>query len=494
MSTVNTFDDQYHIAVSEKLLEFIDASPSCYHAVAGIKDMLSDYTELREQDEWSLRPGQGYYVVRNSSSIIAFRIPADTDPVTTDNTDMPAFLISAAHSDSPAFKLKPGCEMDVEKHYTRLNVEKYGGMIMSSWFDRPLSVAGRVFTDENGSITEHLINIDRDLLIIPSVAIHMNRDINDGYKYNAQKDMLPLFAAYIPETGKHGTNTEDASGSVINDRETDRASQEGILIDIIAREAGIPADSILGSDLFIYPRVRGTFLGHNSELIASRALDDLQCAFALIRGFVSSEDGSERDKINDDLSIGTYIERKNGPAKNKTGFNIPVCAVFDNEETGSLSKQGADSTFLYDTVSRIADCLGYDHIQLRRMLANSFMISADNAHAVHPNHPEYADPTNRPYLNGGIVIKYNASQKYTTDGNSEARLRKLCRQAGVPVQTYVNRSDIAGGSTLGNLSNRHVSVPTVDIGLPQLSMHSCFETAGAYDTEYMIRLIREFYD
>ena len=493
MNTDYTFDKQYNIDISEKLLEFIDASPSCYHAVAGIKDMLPDYTELREAEEWTLRPGQGYYVVRNSSSIIAFRIP-DGIPITTDNTDMSAFLISAAHSDSPAFKLKPDCEMDVEKHYTRLNVEKYGGMIMSSWFDRPLSVAGRVFTDENGSITEHLINIDRDLLIIPSVAIHMNRDINDGYKYNAQKDMLPLFAAFVPETGNHGTNWEDISGSAINDRETGKASHEDVLIDIIAREAGVAADSILGSDLFLYPRVRGTFLGSSSELIASRALDDLQCAFALIQGFVSSESHTEVSEINDHASIGTDTETEFIPAKNKTGFNIPVCAIFDNEETGSLSKQGADSTFLYDTLLRIGSCLGYDDIRFRRMLAGSFMISADNAHAVHPNHPEYADPTNRPYLNGGIVIKYNASQKYTTDGNSEARLRKLCRQAGVPVQTYVNRSDIAGGSTLGNLSNRHVSVPTVDIGLPQLSMHSCFETAGAYDTGYMIRLIREFYD
>ena len=206
-------------------------------------------------------------------------------------------------------------------------------------------------------------------------------------------------------------------------------------------------------------------MGADNELIASRALDDLQCAWGLIQGFMASDSAEN--------------------AENK----IDVCCIFDNEEVGSLTNHGADSTFLYDTLIRICN----DDTVLRRMLANSFMISADNAHAIHPNHPEYADPANRPYLNGGVVLKFNAAQKYTTDGYSEAVIRRLCKKAGVPLQTYVNRSDIAGGSTLGNLSNRHVSLPSADIGLPQLSMHSCFETGGAYDTGYLIRLIREFY-
>ena len=418
--------------ISRQLLDYIDASPSCYHAIANIIGELKGYTELKEDEKWQLKPGGRYYVVRNSSSVIAFRIPSG----------FRGFRSTAAHSDSPAFKLKPDCEIGVEKHYIRLNTEKYGGMLMAPWFDRPLSVAGRIFTEDGNDIREQLVNIDRDLLIIPNVAIHMNRDANKGLKYNEQQDLLPLLAGSVPEEGR-----------------------DNPLMNLIAEEAGVEPGSILGSDLFLYPRTKGTVLGLDGEMIASRALDDLQCAWGIMQGFVASDNGED------------------------AGDKADMCCIFDNEEVGSLTNNGADSTFLYDTLIRIC---GEDSA-LRRMLANSFMISADNAHAVHPNHPEYTDPTNRPYINGGVVLKFNANRKYTTDGYSEAVIRSLCRRAEVPLQTYVNRSDIAGGSTLGNISGRHVSIPSADIGLPQLAMHSCYETAGAYDTKYLIDLIKEFY-
>lgn len=441
-----------YIETSKQLLEFIDRSPSCFHVIDNIKKELNGFEELDEKKDWKLSRGKGYYVTRNTSSIIAFYIPEGADKGA--EPLFSGFNICAAHSDSPAFKIKPNCEIDIEKHYTTLNVEKYGGMLMAPWMDRPLSVAGRIIYETANGPEEKLINIDRDLLIIPNVAIHMNRDANDGYKYNAQKDMLPLFSAIKAQL----QNKENPDG--------DMTEKNDDFISLIADTAEVDKDLILSTDLFLYNRTKGTFLGMSNELIADRALDDLQCAWALTQGF-------------------------------KTGFlsakeQIPVCCIFDNEEVGSLTKQGADSDFLYSVLSRICSGLDNRDTTLERMLASSFMISADNAHAVHPNHPEYADPTNRPYLNGGIVIKYNANQKYTTDARSDAHLRLLCRKADIPFQTYTNRSDIAGGSTLGNLSNRHISVDTVDIGLPQLAMHSSYETAGSYDTLYMIRLISEF--
>ncbi len=427
------------LKTSEELLEFIDASPSCFHVIENVRKELKDHTELKENEEWDLKRGQGYYVVRNSSSLISFFIPGSYER--RSGNRMNGFRICAAHCDSPLFKIKPNAEMAVEDHYKVLNVEKYGGMILSSWLDRPLSVAGRIFFESEGDITEKLVNIDRDVLIIPNVAVHMNRDANDGYKFNPAKDMRPLFASSV--------SGEDNAAS---------------LLKLIADEACIDPGQILGTDLFLYNRVKGTFLGADKEMIASRSLDDLQCVYALVKGFTDS-----------------YDDR---------GAGIPVLCIFDNEEVGSLTGQGADSTFLKDVLDRISSYLLKGSVS--SILPDSFMISADNAHAVHPNHPEYADPTNKPYLNGGIVIKYNAGRKYTTDGRSEAFIRKLCRDNGIPVKTYANRSDIAGGSTLGNLSNRHVSLNTVDIGLPQLAMHSSYETAGTYDTQYLIDLIKAF--
>lgn len=417
---------------AREMLEFIDKSPTCFQAVKNIGDMLSaaGLAELREADEWKFERGKGYFVTRNESSVIAFRIPEQ----------LSGFHIAAAHSDSPSFKVKESPESTVEEHYVRLNTEKYGGMILSTWLDRALSVAGRIAVNGEKGIETRLVNVDKDLLVIPNVAIHMNRDMNNGVAYNPQVDMLPLFAD-CSDGEKRG------------------------LMSCVAEAAGVDEEDILGHDLFLYTREKGRLLGESGEFVLAPRLDDLQCAFSVTKAFAESVPEQ-------------YVN---------------VCAVFDNEEVGSGTKQGADSTFLEDVLWRICEALGLSRSEYLRMLAGSFLISADNAHAVHPNHPEKADPTNRPYLNGGIVIKYHGSQKYTTDAVSAAKLKSLCKRAEVPFQTYANRSDIAGGSTLGNISTAHVSVSSVDIGLPQLAMHSAVETAGMRDTKYAVDMLKVFF-
>lgn len=423
-----------YMKCAREVLDFIEKSPSCFHAVANVKEMLQEqgFTEVKEAQKWELVPGEGYYVTRNDSALIAFRLP-----------EKPArgFHMTAAHSDSPTFKIKELPEMTVEEHYVKLNTEKYGGMILSTWLDRALSVAGRVIVREGRELVTKLVNVDKDLLVIPNVAIHMNREMNQGVAYNPQCDMLPLFA--------------DCS----------EGKKKNAFMKRIAKAAGVKVEDILSHDLFLYPREKGRVLGENGEFLLSPRLDDLQCVFAESRAFCESR---PEEYVN-------------------------VCAVFDNEEVGSGTKQGADSTFLEDTLYRIAEGLGLEKGDYLRMIAESFLISADNAHAVHPNHPEKADPTNRPYVNGGIVIKFHGSQKYATDAVSAAKLKDLCEEAHVPYQTYANRSDIAGGSTLGNISTAHVSVSSVDIGLPQLAMHSAVETAGAKDTFYAVEMMKKFF-
>lgn len=430
---------------AKNMLTFIDKSPTCFHVVANMKQELSGagYHELTERENWELIPGEGYYVTRNDSSIIAFRLPAVAagDAQNGNATAAKGFHIVASHSDSPTFKIKENPEMVVEDKYIKLNTEKYGGMILSTWLDRALSVAGRVVVKEKKQVVTKLVNIDEDLLVIPNVAIHMNRDMNKGVEYNAQVDMLPLFADTMEGQGK------------------------GALLKKVAKAAKVKEEDILGHDLLLYTREKGRLLGENGDFLLSPRLDDLQCVYASVTAFTESV---PKEYVN-------------------------VCAVFDNEEVGSGTRQGADSTFLEDTLWRIHEALGGNKSEFLSRIADSFLISADNAHAVHPNHPEKADPTNRPYLNGGIVIKYHGSQKYTTDGVSAARMKGLCEKAGVPYQTYANRSDILGGSTLGNISTAHVSVASVDIGLPQLAMHSAVETAGARDTEYAIKALKVFW-
>ena len=412
------------------LLHFISKSPSVFHVVRHIKAALlyAGFTEIREEDSWQIKRGGKYVVTRNGSALIAFSIPEDGGN---------AFKITAAHCDSPTFKIKENPEMRNGK-YTRINVEGYGGMIMSTWLDRPLSAAGRLFVKDNGQIISKLVSLDRPTLLIPSVAIHMDRTVNSGHAWNIQNDLLPLYS-------------------------TDGSAD---FMETLAQAAKVKAADILGHDIFLYSCAPGILWGPQHEFISSPRLDDLQCAFATFRGFTNGK--KEKD--------------------------ISVYALFDNEEVGSGTAQGAGSTFLTNTISRLALSLGRSYDEIQAMLAKSFMISADNGHAVHPNHGEYADPVNAPVLNGGIIIKFNASQKYSTDGYSAAVFRDLCLKADVLVQTYTNRSDIPGGSTLGNISNTKVAVPTVDIGLPQLAMHSSYETAGAKDTEYLVKAVSYFFE
>ena len=423
------------INTSNKLIDFIKNSLTAFHVVKNFAKMLekSGFTKLNERDKWKLKTNGKYYVTRNDSSIIAFCMP--------EKEEFYNFQIAAAHSDSPAFKIKENPEMVEDNSYVTLNVEKYGGMLMAPWLDRPLSVAGRVIVKEGTTLKSVLIDIDRDLCVIPNLAIHMNRDANSGIKYNPQKDMIPLFG---------------------------EISAKNKFEKIIAKEANTDTDSIVSADLFLYNREKGTVWGADNEFISVPRLDDVMCAYSCINALIKSKE-TNKESVN-------------------------VCAVFDNEEVGSTTKQGADSSFLTDVLSRISMCKGKDNEDFIRACASSFMLSADNAHAVHPNYKEKADPTNRPYMNKGIVIKYNANQKYTTDAVSAAIFKEICKKAEVPVQSYVNRSDIPGGSTLGNISNSHVSLNTVDIGLAQLAMHSPYETAGIKDTELMIKAVKKFYE
>lgn len=425
MEQLNTPED-----ISRDLIHFIAKSPSVFHAVRGIKAALlyAGFEEIREEDTWHIEKGKKYVVTRGGSALIAFAVPEDGGT---------AFHITASHCDSPTFKIKENPEIK-EGPYVKLNVEGYGGMLMSTWLDRPLSVAGRLMVTENGHLAQKLVAIDGTMLVIPSVAIHMDRNVNHYKDWSIQKDLLPLYGMTSGKTP---------------------------FMDVIATAAKVKKEDILAHDLYLYSRVPGTIWGEEREFISSGKLDDLQCAFSCFRGF----------------TLG------------KKEKNISVYALFNNEEVGSATAQGAGSTFLYNVLTRLTASMGLSYDESMAMIARSFMISADNAHSIHPNHPEYADPVNRPVINGGIVIKYNAQQKYATDAFSAAYFKKLCNDHHIPTQTFTNHSDNPGGSTLGNISNTRVAMPTVDIGLPQLAMHSSYETAGVKDTAYLVDAITNFY-
>lgn len=416
---------------AKELIQFIEKSPTCFQAVATMKEILEQegYSELKERDKWNLEKGGHYFVTRNDSALIAFAIPQE---------GLKGFRIMASHSDSPSFKIKDNPEMAVENKYVKLNVERYGGMLCAPWFDRPLSVAGRVVVKENDTFVTKLVDVDRDLLMIPNLAIHMSRQANEGYQYSAQKDMLPLYGEIVAKD---------------------------TFMETIAQAAGVKAEDILGHDLFLYNRQKGCIWGAQEEFLSIGRLDDLQCAFASLKGFLGGE---------------------------KKEYAAVHC-VLDNEEVGSSTKQGAASTFLYDVLVRMVRSLGMDYEDYLRALADSFMISADNGHALHPNYTEKADPVNRPVLNQGIVIKYSGNQKYCTDAVSAAMFKDLCSQAEVPYQTFTNNSDIPGGSTLGNISNTKVALNSVDIGLPQLAMHSPYETVGVKDTYYLVEAAKKLF-
>lgn len=405
------------------LRSFLDASHSMYHAQNYLVQTLKSegYTRLMEQDTWKLVPGGKYYISRGGTAVIAFRVP---------NAVPKGFMMTASHSDHPGFKVKENFEL--AGTYTRMAVERYSGTLISTWLDRPLSIAGRVTVETETGIETKLVDIDKDLLLIPNVAIHMNREVNDGYKWNPAVDTLPL------------VGSKEAAGK---------------LQALLEQEAG---GKILGHDLFLYPRQKSTVWGVADEFISSTVLDDLECAWGCTQGFLRAGESA----------------------------SVPVLCVFDSEEVGSGSVQGAASMLLPDILRRICEVCGWN---LDQMLAQSFMISADNAHAIHPNHPELADPTNAPVMGKGIVLKHNANLMYCTDGVSGAIFRKVCAKAGVPVQTYHNRADILGGSTLGRISLGKVSVLTVDIGLPQLAMHSSYETAAVADVAALEDAMTAYY-
>ena len=406
----------------EALRAFLDSAHSFYHSTANLAAALdkAGYTKLNESAAWELVSGGKYYINRGGSSILAFRVPEA--PV--------GFMMSATHIDHPTFRLKVNGQLTGA--YTRAAVEQYGGLILAPWMDRPLSIAGQAMVETQNGLETRLVDIDRDLALIPNVAIHMNRSINECTHLNVAVDMIPLLGC-AESKDKLDAELEAAAGG-----------------------------KILGADLYLYVRQRSSVWGLSNEFISAPGLDNLLCVWACMEGFL----------------------------KSGSSDSIPVMAVFDSEETGSNSRQGADSTMLATILARISRCLGLDH---DRMLANSMLISADMAHALHPNHPELADPSNAPVINGGVVMKFNASKNYVTTGLSAALFRKICAKAEVPLQIYHNRADIKGGSTLGYVSMNHVSVPSVDIGLAQLAMHSSYETAGVKDPLYLATAMETFF-
>ena len=415
----------------DDLVEFLQESVTPFHAAATAESWLraAGFTRLEEADYWNLEPGKGYYTTRNGSSVVAWRVPDHA---------IGGWRIVASHSDSPTWKIKTdivendGCR--------RLSVEGYGGMIMSTWLDRPLTVGGRVIVKTEDGIESRLVCIDRDLLVIPSLAIHFQRDINKGHTFNPQVDMQPLW-------GPAGSRT---------------------LTDLVAEELGVDTADILDSDLQLVTRQAPTQIGPDGEFFMAPRIDDLECAATTLLGFLDA--AAETDSAC-----------------------APVWAMLDNEEVGSSSRMGAQSSYLRDVLDRIVDSIPHSGQAMHRAMANSFMLSADNAHATHPNFPQKSDPCATVRLGGGVVLKYNASQKYTTNAVSGAIFRAICEKADVPVQVFTNRADEAGGSTLGNLQSHTLPIPMADIGLAQLAMHSAVETASVADAEAMTKAVAAFY-
>lgn len=415
----------------DDLVEFLQESVTPFHAAATAESWLraAGFTRLEEADYWNLEPGKGYYTTRNGSSVVAWRVPDHA---------IGGWRIVASHSDSPTWKIKTdivendGCR--------RLSVEGYGGMIMSTWLDRPLTVGGRVIVKTEDGIESRLVCIDRDLLVIPSLAIHFQRDINKGHTFNPQVDMQPPW-------GPAGSRT---------------------LTDLVAEELGVDTADILDSDLQLVTRQAPTQIGPDGEFFMAPRIDDLECAATTLLGFLDA--AAETDSAC-----------------------APVWAMLDNEEVGSSSRMGAQSSYLRDVLDRIVDAIPHSGQAMHRAMANSFMLSADNAHATHPNFPQKSDPCAPVRLGGGVVLKYNASQKYTTNAVSGAIFRAICEKADVPVQVFTNRADEAGGSTLGNLQSHTLPIPMADIGLAQLAMHSAVETASVADAEAMTKAVATFY-
>ena len=464
---------------AQGLVDFIAACPSMFHTAATISARLdaAGFTRLPEGGAWTQERGGSYYTVRNNSSVIAWKVGAEVGELSgaargdAASVDAPAachaapaadakgaaydaaaapavrnaapalhFQLCASHSDSPTFKLKTVAELEGPRTYLRLDTEAYGGMIDYTWFDRPLGLAGRVLVRDGARVESRLVAPDADLAIIPSVPIHMQRDVNSGFAPNRARDLAPVVSL-------------GALGA-------------GSLDELLARELGVSAGQILARDLFLVNRQPGRVWGEAQEFVSSPKLDDLGCAYTSLEAFLAS--ANARD--------------------------VSVYCCFDNEEVGSNTKQGAMSTLLRDTLARVVAGLGGTEEDYHRALAASMLVSCDNAHALHPNRPDLHDAANAPVLGGGLVVKEAANQKYCTDAFSRAAFLAVCADAGVPTQTFANRSDMAGGSTLGNLSNIQMSMHAVDVGMPQLAMHSSFETAAVTDVDLAIRALTAFYD
>lgn len=437
--------DQKYVESTLELLDFINDSPSCYHVVANVAAILENAgcIKLEEGKRFSLEAGCSYYVTRNSSAIIAFRIPAsEASSTVTVNIEPTGFCIVAAHTDSPSFKVKANPELPLGEAYTTINVEGYGGMLMAPWFDRPLSLAGRAFIKQNdGLIVEKLVDFDKDLCQIVNLCIHQNRDANKGYEYKIQKDMLPLLAC---------------------------GNKAGAIKSLVAELLEVDEASVVDTELFLYNRMRGSIWGLEDEFFSSPKIDDLQCAYTALKAFVN--------------------------AKDSKSSRIQMVALFDNEEVGSCTKQGADSDFLTQTIARIGGALGWDYEGQCIAKAKSFMVSADNGHSIHPNYPEKCDPSNKPVMNKGLMIKYAGNQKYTTDAFSGAYLKNILENAQLPYQLFFNNSNVSGGGTLGNISGSQFSIPCVDVGAAQLAMHSPYETGGTQDTYNLTESFKAFFE
>lgn len=411
------------------LMSFIAASPSPYHVVdnAGEKLERAGFIRLSEDKPFKVERGKSYFVERASSAVIAFRVPENPS----------SFRIVAAHTDSPCFKIKWNPEIKGEGMPTRLNSESYGGLLLYTWFDRPLSLAGRIFYKEDGVLRQKHVDFKERLnLVIPSLCIHQNREANDGWKISKQKEMLPLFS--------------DSDVSFLK---------------LLGEEAGTGEENIVDYDLYLYNRTEGIFSGEDNEYFSSPRIDDLECAYTSIVSLIAS----------------------------KSSSSITMAALFDNEETGSGTRQGALSDFLTSVIDRIMLSLDYGKEEKYIALSSSFMLSADNGHAVHPSYPEKGDRTNHPRMNGGVLIKYASSQKYTTSGETGASTKLLLEKNGIPYQIFFNNSDLPGGSTLGNLSTEKISIRTCDVGCAQLSMHSSYETAGVKDVKYLEDFFTSFF-
>lgn len=417
---------------------FLDSSPVNFLAVETVRTHLEDagFARLSMRDEWSLVPGGKYYVTQNDSAIFAFVVGSDTTGG--------GFHIISAHSDSPGFRLKPNCEMLCEGNIVKLNTEVYGGPILYTWFDRPLSLAGRVMlrTSDPLNPEARLVRFDRHLLTIPHLAIHFNRQVNEGNRLSKQKDMLPVLG-----------------------RLADPAAARGLVTRLVAEKLGVPSDSVLDYDLSLFDTTRACVVGLNGEFITSGRIDDLSMVHAAMHAIIDTCDAPSR--------------------------STRVMAIFDNEETGSGTKQGAASPILDSILRRVVGTDISDAYY--RAVASSFMISADDAHGIHPNYVEKHDPTNHPVLGGGPVVKINANCKYMTDADSAAVFRALCDKAGVRCQYFVNHSDSAGGSTLGNILTSRIPLRGVDVGSPIWAMHSVRETASLSDHADMTAVFRTFY-